>query len=188
LLYYRAMKEIFTSILLLCFGLVFYGQELETETHAIPAEKSEVDAEAPLFQTMNVLSPAFRMGPFQVDRYKIPINLIDISFPSNQETPIDILAMAKAKENKKKSQMRDFKAPIRQLEQIRSEVQVFEFQVDLGRSTNNLHYNNKNTPDGGIRNEALRDIRQPFINPYPYYDRTGRYNNYYYGHPLYYRR
>lgn len=185
------MKKVFTSLLFLGFGLIIYGQELETEGHAIPSEKSKFEAEIPLFEAMEVASPAARMGPFQVDRYKIHINLIDISFPSSQEIPIDILAMAKAQEYKKKSQMRDFKAPIRQLEQIRSEVQVFEFQIDLGRSTNNLNYDNKRTPDGGIRNEALRDIRQPFITPYPYYDRTGRYNNSYYGRPSglhYYRR
>lgn len=187
------MKQVFTSIFFLCFGLVFYGQELETEGHAIPAEKSKIEAEVPLFHSMDLLSSTARMGPFQVDRYKIHINLIDISFPSNQEIPIDILAMARAEEHRKKSQTRDFKAPIRQLEQIRSEVQVFEFQIDLGRSTNNLQYNSKNTPDGGIRNEAFQEIRQPFLNTNPHYNRSGRtgyYNNSYFGRPtsLYYRR
>lgn len=193
LLYSIDMKKIFISILFLFLGIIFYGQELETGENAIPAEKSKIEEEIPLFQTMNLVSPASRMGPFQVDRYKIHFNLIDISFSRDKETSIDILAIARAEEFERKSRIRDFKAPIRQLKQIRSQVQVFGFQSAWGRSNDNRQFDSRLTPDGGIRNEALRDIRQPFINPYPFYGGYGRpyYNDYYYSRPSslhYYRR
>lgn len=177
------------SILLVFFLLqVFFlfSQELEEEGYAIPAEKNKVEKEdSPFIEQMDMLFHTPYYGPFHVERYKLDFNLTDIAFSSDKDRPYDILSIARAEENQRRSYMRDFKAPIRQLQQIQSQVQIFGYNSSNLDGT--FEYNRK------VRNDALLENRQPFSPHYPYYGRFGRPNYYdlYYGSPMYmnyYRR
>jgi|GEM_PF-1152673 len=188
-----SMKKFWIIFFVLGFSGFLFSQEIEDQRHSIPAENKAVEEETPLFEVMDGMY-APQMGPFQIDRYKLHFNLLDISFPSEEKNvALDIMAIARAEEFKRKSRIRDFKPPVRQLEQIRSQVQVFVHPTIWQRSSER-QFESRLTPDGGIRNEAYRDMRQPFINPYPvYYDRYYRPStfDYYYGRPTnlyYYRR
>ncbi|SRR5690625_5104506 len=187
------MKKFFISSLFILISCFLYAQEWENENHAIPAEKKEekIQKEEVVFERLQLSSPLSFVGPFDIERYKIDINLIDIDFSKKPEYKLDILAVGRAEEMRRKAGLKDIKAPTRQLQQIRSQVQVYGIRSDWSRSNDDLQFDGRRTRDGGIRNEALRDIRQPFINPY--YGRFGRpyYHDYYYGTPsnyYFYRR
>lgn len=191
------MKKYIFSIFFILFGLVVFAQEIEDHKDAIPRESKEINREAsPFIESISLLHASEKLSPFNINRYKIEINLLDIGFPSDQkDAPLDMLAVARAEAIHKKSASQEFKASSRQLQQIRNQVQVFTMrQSDYGRAHNDLQFDSKMTPDGGIRNNAWQDIRQPFVNPY--YGIYGQPNPYDYrfggGHPgnslYFYRR
>ena len=176
------MKNILLFILLWSLSFGLSGQEMREGDRHIPAlghTESTKEIAAELFPLTIDNTPS---GPFSYERYAVPINLMDINLYSNEQNELDILALSRAKENYKKSQIRSVNTE-RQLQQIRAQVQVFANQDQkfntnqdiYNRANNNLNYD-KRTPDGGIRNEALRDIRQPFMRPHYYdYYRPGYY-------------
>lgn len=186
------MKKFILFLSFVFISCFLYAQELENNNFAIPAEKKEnVEEEEMLFERIQLNSSLSAVGPFNIERYKIDINLIDLDFSKEEDHKLDILAIGRAEEMRRRAGFKDIKAPTRQMQQIRSQVQVFRIQSDWARSNDDLQYDGRKTRDGGIRNEALKDIRQPFINPY--YGRFGRpyYYDHYYGTPsnyYFYRR
>lgn len=181
------MKKVFIFISCVVLYTGLRAQELRDEDRSIPAveQKSTKEIAAELFPLSIDNTPS---GPFSVQRFAVPINLIDIDPSGNEYQELDILAVSRAKEQNRRSQIRSINTA-KQLDQIKAQVRVFlnqdqqQSQDIYNRANNNLNYN-KRTPDGGIRNEAMRDIRQPFMNPYYNYGRRG----YYYGYPGYYWR
>lgn len=165
------------------------GQELGRETISIKSEEREAQEENAI-----IAIPYFNFGydvagPFDARRYMIPINLTDINLSGGNQ-PLDILALGAAEARFKESQINQSNLPLRQLEQIRAHVKIFsnEQRISWDRSSNDLQYYGRNTPDGGIRNEAMEDIRQPMVNPfYGVYGR-GYYHNPYSRGLYYYRR
>lgn len=192
------MKNLLFTITFLFAGSLIFAQELEEMNPGIPAEnrQNEIQEESPFLIPLSLSSPGSQLGPLQIDRYKIDINLMDIGFPSEEETdPIDIQAIAKAEQMRKRSYYRDIKAPARQLQQIRSHVQVFSYQGSDYNRVHGYQFDSRNTPDGGIRNDAWQDMRQPLLNPYSrIYGNPFYYNSYpyryggYQGNPYYYYR
>lgn len=111
-------------------------------------------------------------GQFQMRRFLIST---DSRYArENQSGNIDILALGQAEERFKKAHIRQGDFSSRQLQQIKSRVEIFYGQRSfLDRTDNNLNPYGKMTPDGGIRNAVYEDIRQPEINPYyGFYNRS----------------
>lgn len=179
------MKKALFLLFFICLGFVTFGQEFEgDQPKEIRAENRQIEEEIPIFQSLDFGLQSGRMGPFDVARYAVPINLIDIGYPTTEteDTNFDILAISRAKERRRESQMRSVDVT-RQAEQIRAQVRVFSNQnknPSASWDRNIDPFNNQRLRDGSIRNEALRQSRQPFMNPYDQY-----YNRGYYG-PGYY--
>lgn len=158
------MRCNFFIIIFIGFHLNLFSQELDGEIRSIPAE-STLQKEKVLHSTFQDSQlQVFHLGHFQVRTFSLPDDM-GVHDKDNQ-TPIDILALGKAKEQYKQSRIRQIDNPSRQLQQIRSKVRVFGIRSSYNRANDDLHFYGKNTPDGGIKNEATEDIRQPFINPY----------------------
>lgn len=180
------MKKTIFFLGLLLLSFFSFAQEFdEQEGTAIPSENNSIEEENPFFERMDVLFSQRHYGPFDVNRYKLEINLIDISYGQNEAAPMmDILSIAQAEERRRRSYIRDIKAPSRQLDQIRAQLQIFG--NNSGHTNQNFEYNRN------IRNDALLENRQPFSPFTPYYGRFGRpyYLDGYYGTPtyMYYRR
>jgi len=94
--------------------------------------------------------------------------------PNSKE--LNMAQIAQTRLNQKRQQVVDVNFPNRQLAQIRNTTEVFFDPSNFNnRTNNNLNYYNKQTPDGGIKNEVYEDVRRPFINPFyrsynsPYY-------------------
>ncbi len=172
------------------FPLGLMCQELRKDNRSIPSKEHQSIKEiaAELFPLSIDRTPP---GPFSVERFVVPINLMDINPSESGNENLDILAISRTQEQKRKAQIRSVNTS-RQLDQIKAQVRVFLNQDQrnrdiYNRANNDLNYD-KRTPDGGIRNEALRDIRQPFMTPYyDYYGRRG-YSPYGYRYPRYYWR
>lgn len=171
------IKKFVFSILFLCCSVFLFGQELSEKHKGIPMEKNEEATESFFLAPISFFGTSSATGPFQIDRYRMDLNIMDIGLPRDTpEKPIDILAIARARESERRTQSRIFEATSRQLAQIQKQSRVFVNNRDSYiRSNNQLEFNSRLTPDGGIRNEAIQDIRQPFIDPfygtygYPYY-------------------
>lgn len=157
-----------------------FGQELSEKQKGIPLEQDKQIEESFFLVPISFFGTSSANGPFQIDRYKMDLNIMDIGFPADATAkPINILAIARAQELEKRTQSRIFEATSRQLAQIQRQSRVYINNRDSYiRSNSQLEFNSKLTPDGGIRNEAIRDIRQPFIDPfygsygYPYYNNS----------------
>lgn len=153
------MTRIFFFLVCFLWSLSFFGQELgkvstlnpRPDLNFEPSDKS--------------VTRAPHLGQFQLSYLHLPTNL---SFNREQNrAPINILAMGLAAERHKQANMRQMNFPERQLQQIKSRVQIFNGRESfLNRTDNNLNFYGGNTPDGGIRNEVYEDVRQPLINPY----------------------
>ncbi len=171
------------KFVLCCFGLFFslwmYGQESDIQhSHKfIPRENEEANLSmAKSYFTLSSTFSSQELSPFDARRYSLPIDLTSISLHNIDGQPdnINILALAKARERFRQSKIGDNDFLARQQKQIKSLMQINQTNTPWGRTSNDINFYGKRTPDGGIRNEAYEDVSQPFINPY--YSPYGYYN------------
>lgn len=156
----------------------FFAQEFTDEKKSIPAENREMNDESFFIERLDWATENPVMGPFDVRRYKVPINLMDIGLPKEKKPNVDILAISKAKEHYRKARIPKVELT-RQSQQIRSEVKVFADRRfnSWNRSTDDTNWDSKRMRDGGIKNRAMRDIRQPFIYPHGLHGRQHHYRH-----------
>lgn len=180
------MKKFVLLFISLLTGFLLFGQELEGERKVIRAESPEMEAEIPLFERVELKVPSYGIGAFDPRRYPLPYSLEDIGFPRDEKVALDIMAISQAQHRDRQSMIRSVEVS-RQLQQIKAQVQVFNERDrdSWNRANDNLRFNSKITPDGGIRNRALHDLRRPFTNPYYGLYNPGYYNYY---RPYYYYR
>lgn len=173
------MKKFAFSLLIFICTIPLFGQEIEGSKLTIPAERLEEEISIPEIDRIELNVPTYGIGPLDPRSYPLPYSLTDIGFPRDENVSIDILAIGQAQERHKRSQRRSVEVT-RQLQQIKSQVQVFQERDrdSWNRANDDLRFNSKMTPDGGIRNEAVRDIRQPFVNPYYDFYRRNYYSPY----------
>lgn len=167
---------IYLFFCLLPFGLL--SQEIREGNRSIPS------AQRPQESTKEIAAELFPLtierevsGPFALNRYTVPLYLMDIHPEQGRNQKIDILAISKAKEEHRKARIRSVNTA-RQIAQIISQSRVFLEQDQENGGLHSLDYGRR-APDGGIRNEALKEIPQPFIRPYDNYYQPGYYNPYY---------
>lgn len=161
--------------LIIGFGFNSFAQEKgQGNSIAIPAESNETPENAIDSYYMPQAPKSISLGSFHIHFIELPQN---ISIDSKSNEPLDMLAIGEAEEMRKKSYTRKFEFPTRQLKGIRAQVQVSNSAQNPWGPTNNRLNFQDNTHDGPVQNESLRDIRQPFIDPY--------YSPYYYNNSLY---
>lgn len=173
--------KIWSVILIILIGGSVYGQETGEEGFSIPAENAELEKRNSHFATKIALPHADKIGPFDVRRFNKTTKLDDPDiFNRKKEMQLDIMAMAVAAEQERKSNIRSVNMS-NQMAQIKSEVKVFghRYRSAWNRANDDLHFDSKMTPDGGIRNPVMPDMRQPLIRPhYGAYNRGGFYSPY----------
>lgn len=84
---------------------------------------------------------------------------------ANQKEKINMLAIGKRAEIEVNRGSYSMKLPANEFQNKNSSIQIYGNQGFSNRTNNDFNFSRK-TPDGGIRNEVYKDIRQPFINPY----------------------
>lgn len=169
------MKTTLTFLCCLFAGFNLFSQDLDQVKNA---DAKQIDAYTKAHQSLkntHVLSSFNAASPeqLQIGLFKTtPLTLApDISFYTGkgQAKEVNILAIAKAQERYKQSQIRDFKMPKRQLQQIRSSVQIMiERQSSAWDSTNdNLNfYGNNRSFDSGVKNSAYQETQRSTYTPY----------------------
>lgn len=169
------------------FGLL--SQELREGNRSIPSENRQQES------TKEIAAKLFPLtiergvsGPFALNRFAVPLYLVNIRPEQDQNKKLDILAISKAKEEHRKARIRSVNTA-RQVAQIISQSRVFLEQDQENGRPYDIDFG-KRAPDGGTRNEALKEVPQPFIRPYHNYYQPWYYNSYYNrpAYPYFYRR
>src|SRR5699024_3973794 len=176
------MKTFLISIIGIMLSWSAWSQDLEPRSGTLKTHEP-ISAEF-MFGQKNARQ--LHLGYFQLTS---PLILHPEKDRDEDAKKINILAIAEAREHNRRSHQIDMSFPLRQLKQIRSQVQVTFGSRDFMNRTNNDYNFSKRTPDGGIRIPVYEDMSQPFIRPYPYgfYGRPyngirhySPYNGYYY--------
>jgi len=169
------MKTTLALICCLFAGFNLFSQELnqteEVDAKHIAAYTNTHQAleNNALFSDFNTFSSEqLQLGLFKTP----PLTLSpDISFyiGEDKSKKVNILAIAKARERYKQAQIRDFKMPKRQLQQIRSSVQIM---INRQRSTWDRNadsfevYGNNGAFNNGVQNAAYRETQRSVYTPY----------------------